>query len=136
MIFFNWNDSLSVGNEVFDDDHKNLIKLVDKLNEALKSGESKAALADIFDELIKYTKEHFKREEDLMQRIGYAEFKMHKEAHERLISAIEDCQKNFESGDTILDDQMPIFLFDWLFNHILLVDKKLSWAVQQFKSGQ
>jgi len=29
---------------------------------------------------------------------------------------------------------MLSFLFDWLFNHILLVDKKLIWALQQEKS--
>jgi hypothetical protein len=46
-----WGQSLSVGVSQFDDQHKKLIDLINRLHEAMKTGNSKDALGDFLQSL-------------------------------------------------------------------------------------
>ncbi len=85
MAFFNWTSDLASGNSQIDSDHKQLIGLLNKLHDAMSAGKGNAVLGTILDELISYTATHFKREEMLMQQIGYADFVSHKAEHVKLV---------------------------------------------------
>jgi hemerythrin len=45
MAFINWTDELSVGVELFDNDHKKLVSLANSLHESITVGAQQAALA-------------------------------------------------------------------------------------------
>jgi len=126
MAYFAWSNSLSIGNSILDEDHRRLIKLVDDLHSAMDQGKGREVLGGVLAELLKYTREHFKREEDFMQRIGYEDFLAHKQEHERLVLSLRDIQKRFDTGEAVLTLTVSSFLFEWLFNHIMRVDKKLA----------
>lgn len=116
-----WSDEYSVGNSSIDEEHLRLINLINRFNEALIKGESKNALANIFDRLIDYTLEHFKNEEELMREHNYPELEAHIIEHQKLINTVMEFnkQKDYLSSDSILE-----FLNMWLIEHIITCDIK------------
>lgn len=129
MAYFAWSDDLQVGNSFIDNDHQKLIALVNRLHDAMAQGQGKDILGKILDELIRYTREHFKREEDHMQKIRYADFAAHKQEHDKLIKEVVDLQSKFSAGNGMLTVQVSGFLRNWLVNHIMKTDKKLASAI-------
>jgi hemerythrin-like metal-binding protein len=131
MTYFAWNDDLKVGNTFIDNDHQKLITLVNQLHDAMGQGHGKEVLGKILSELIKYTQEHFKREEDHMQKIGYPGYGAHKQEHDKLIKEVVDLQNKFNAGNGMLSVQVSSFLRGWLVNHIMKVDKDLAVAIKK-----
>ena len=135
MAFFAWSDDLSVGNTFIDNDHRHLIALLNTLNDAMSEGRGQDVLGIVLNDLIIYTHEHFKREEDVMVQIHYLEYPEHKEAHDRLTNEVLALQKKYTSGETKLTVELLMFLSSWLFEHIMEVDKKLAHAIQDAKNS-
>src|ERR1039457_2537546 len=126
MGIFKWRGDLVVGNALIDNDHRKIVKLVNELFSAMEQGNSKDTLKYFLDELIKFADEHFKREEEIMQRIQYAELSTHKQNHEKLSKAVLDLRENFIDGKVTLSVEVSKFLRDWATKHILLDDKRLA----------
>lgn len=129
MAFFNWTNDLASGNPQIDSDHKHLIDLLNKLHEAMSTGKGNTVLGNILDELIKYTATHFRREETLMQQIGYAEYESHKAEHSKLVNEVLALQARFQSGSATLSVSVFNFLSNWLRDHITSRDVKLCQAI-------
>lgn len=130
MGYFSWSADLSVGSTFIDNDHRKLIGLVNQLHEAMSLGHGKDIMETVLVELIKYTKEHFKREEDHMQKIQYADRVAHKVEHDKLLHEVLELQKKFKDGSVMLTIQVSKFLREWLVNHIMKSDKKLAAAIK------
>ncbi|MCX7680208.1 MAG: bacteriohemerythrin [Spirochaetes bacterium] len=124
MNFIEWNDSLSVGVEVFDKEHKQLVSLVNKLNSALAAGSAKKTMEDILQSLVRYTQIHFKHEEEYMLLYDYPEYTHHKKEHEDLTAQVLDFHERYRSGKVSFSLELMKFLKDWLTNHILGSDMK------------
>lgn len=129
MPLFKWTENLSVNNDLIDSDHKQLIDLINKLFGAISSGQGNAVLGEILSELISYTENHFHREEELMQQIGYADFERHKAAHDKLMAEVRELQARFAAGLVVSPMSVFNFLGDWLFKHIKACDVHLGAAV-------
>jgi hemerythrin-like metal-binding protein len=131
VSIFEWNDELSVGDKTIDDDHRHLLALMNSLDDAIGESRGTDVLARILDDLIIYTDEHFKREEKAMQGIRFSGFSEHKHAHDRLTGEVVGLQRKFTSGETKLTVEIMMFLFSWLFEHIMEADKQLGVAIRQ-----
>lgn len=123
-----WNESLSVGVDQIDEQHKELFKRVDQLFEAGKNQKAKEYIGELLDFLDVYTKKHFQEEEQYMQRIQYPEYNMQKRMHTEFIEKLSALKKDYaESGANILvilnANQM---MLDWLTKHISIYDKKIG----------
>ena len=130
MALFTWNDDLSVGNSFIDGDHNKLIKLINDFHNAMEQGRGNDVIGKVLNNLVIYTKEHFKREETEMQRIKYPRYLAHKLEHDKLIKEVAELQASFASGKTMLTLKVSKFLRDWLLTHIMQVDKLLADALQ------
>lgn len=128
MAYLTWSDDLAVGNTFIDNDHKKLIEMVNRLHQLMSEGKGKDVMHKVLHNLISYTQEHFRREEDLMRNIRYPGFFEHKEEHEKLVAQVLDLQHKFESGTATLSIQVLHFLRDWLVNHIGKSDMDLAAA--------
>jgi hemerythrin len=128
MTYLTWNDSLSVGNSFIDHDHQKLIEMVNRLHVVMHEGRGKDVLGKVLGNLIRYTQEHFQREEDLMRNIKFAGYFDHKEEHEKLLREVLDLQEKFEQGNANLSIQVLHFLRDWLLHHIGESDQALAAA--------
>jgi len=124
MPYIEWNDSLSVGLSFFDEQHKKLIFIINKLFDAMKEGRGKEVLGEVFNELIDYTKFHFKSEEDAMLKYNYPYFNEHFEEHNKLTSQVLELKNKYENGQIFITIDILSFLKEWLSHHILETDKK------------
>jgi hemerythrin-like metal-binding protein len=131
MAYFSLTDDLRVGHSFIDSDHEKLIALVNQLHDAMGKGHGKEILGKILNELIHYTREHFKREEDEMKKIQYAGINEHKAEHDKLIKEVVALQAKFISGNGMLSVQVSSFLRSWLTNHIMGTDKKLAAVLKK-----
>jgi hemerythrin-like metal-binding protein len=125
MAFFEWNSQMSVGVKACDDDHKQLIDMLNRLYEGMKKGQGKDVLGKVLDDLVKYTKFHFAREEEFFDRTGYPAAD-HKREHRELVTQAETLQSRYKSGESALSIETLDFLRDWLTIHIQGTDKKYS----------
>lgn len=124
--FVAWDDSLSVGIEVIDEDHKKLLSLINNLQTAILYPTGEAFERQALGELVDYTKYHFAREEKLMQDNGYPDFEPHKEQHEKMIMEVSSYMDAYEKNREATIDDLTSFLKTWLINHIAGTDQNYS----------
>ncbi|MEO5360899.1 MAG: bacteriohemerythrin [Nitrospirota bacterium] len=121
-----WHNSYSVGVKKYDEAHKDLIDLINKLHAAMKLGLGTQILGDILNDLIEYTATHFKDEEQEMKRLGYPkqDFDAHIAQHQKFVQQALEVQKKFKEGRGGLTLDIMSFLKKWLAEHIVGTDKK------------
>ncbi|MCX7905423.1 MAG: bacteriohemerythrin [Elusimicrobiales bacterium] len=124
MNLINWNESLSVGIDKFDQEHKKLVSLINHLNLAMSQGKSKDILGGIISELIKYSQTHFKNEEDFFKEINFNESQSHINSHKAFVIKVGDFESRFKRGQIGLSVDIINFLKEWLTKHIQVEDKK------------
>jgi hemerythrin len=122
--FIKWDNNYSVGNPLLDNQHKTLIKLINKLHLSMQAGKGKQVLATILSDLVSYTIEHFTYEEQMMIKYSFPEFDQHKLEHKKLAQKVIELQNNFSNGSMLLTIDVLDFLKQWLSNHILVSDMK------------
>ncbi len=124
--YFKWQSGYSVNIRQFDEQHKTIITLINKLYEAMAAGKGQSVLEKIFSELIQYAATHFADEERLMQEHGFPGFMDHKREHDELRQKVLDLQERHRQGSIALSLKVSTFLQNWLTEHILGTDKKYS----------
>jgi hemerythrin len=123
MPLINWDDSLSVGVDYIDNQHKQLVSIINQLNDAMLQDKGNEVMCEILDDLVEYTKSHFKSEEHLMKKYGYPESSEHIKEHEKLTKQVIDFAESYREGKAIITLSVMNFLKDWLSNHIFETDK-------------
>ena len=89
MELIEWTDEYSVGVTKFDDQHKGLIGLINRLTE---EGQRAGTFEEVLDALDRSVKEHFRAEEALMhahQHEGLEEHRTQHEVFEEWLSAVK-----------------------------------------------
>ena len=123
MSMFEWDDRLSVGVKSIDDQHKELVRMVNKLSDAMAQSKGPEALGQIFDGLVRYTVTHFAHEEKLMADHAYPGALGHKKQHTDLKAQAVALQNKAKGGGTVVTMETLHFLRDWLLHHIKGDDK-------------
>lgn len=126
MELVKWDNSLSVGVKVIDEQHKNFVTLLNGLFAAMKVGKGKDVLDKLLNELANYTVYHFSTEEKYFDKYKYEETLDHKAEHKNFISTINDFMSKYNEGKAFLTLDLFSFLKEWLINHIKVEDKKYT----------
>lgn len=121
---FPWQPEYSVGVIEIDEQHKRLLDLLNRLQEAMAGGRGRQALGPIVSELVLYTERHFATEERLMRAHQYPDFEAHRKEHETLTRTVQEFLKEFETNKLAMTVRVMQFLKNWLISHILNTDKK------------
>ena len=131
MPYYQWTESMSVGIPLLDEDHKALIRLINRLHAGLATGARFVELEDIFDRLVAYIEFHFFREEKVMEAGGYPGAAVHREEHEGFTQAIYEMRDRYaREGDQTMTTELPDYLKNWLNHHILVQDMAYKPYVQ------
>ncbi|MFK5892091.1 MAG: bacteriohemerythrin [Pseudomonadota bacterium] len=126
MALIIWTNELSVGIKSIDEQHKNLINMINALNDALADGSANEIIHEIFDGLAVYTITHMNYEEKLLDQYGYTQSAKHTTEHEILKERVAELQKKMDDGDFMIAIEVLSFLKDWLTEHILKTDMAYS----------
>ncbi len=129
--FFKWSSDYSVNIPAIDQQHRELVNILNRLFIAVSKREGHKVIAGIFDALLVYTQTHFALEERLMKEAKYAGLDAHKEEHRRLIAQLDDLGRRFMVEDRPIYFEMLSFLRTWLKEHIQGSDIKYSAALQK-----
>jgi methyl-accepting chemotaxis protein len=119
-----WDSSLQLGISQIDDQHEQLVIMINDLHRAMKLRQTMAVTGGILDRLVSYTVMHFGVEEKLFQKHGYPDADQHKKVHETLIAKVIDFKTKVDEGDGTISMELMDFLKDWLVSHIKGTDKK------------
>jgi len=126
MALFQWDSSFSVNVAEIDKQHQKLVGMINDLNDAMKQGKGKDALANIIGELFNYAGSHFATEEGYFDKFGYPAAASHKLEHTNFVKKVSEFKNGFDSGQLALTIEVMNFLKDWLKGHIQGIDKKYS----------
>ena len=103
-----------------------MIDLINQLATADTSND-RASAEFVIDELIQYTVQHFAREEELLERLGYADLENHMGSHLALTRRVLALRERFVNGlSGRLSSDILDFLSNWLTNHILKDDMRYA----------
>lgn len=135
MALFTWSDKFIIGIKEIDQQHKQIVDLINTLSDSRGADEHDKSLHNIINDLISYTKKHLSYEENLLKEHNYPDFTSHKLEHDRLVSQAIDLQKKYILGNTNLYTDLAILLNDWLAEHILVIDKKYVPFLKSIGTG-
>jgi hemerythrin len=129
-----WRDSLAIGVETIDNQHKELLLRFDKLLNACQAGKGVEELKKLQTFLEEYVHTHFNDEEALQRHHRYPDYEAHHKEHLYFIDQInklksETLEEGISTHHVIETNNL---LLKWLLNHISKVDTKLGAFI---KSG-
>jgi len=122
MALIHWSESLSVGVLAFDNQHKRLIAIINKLHDAMKEGRGKEVLDAVMLELVDYTVYHFLAEEKAFIDLGYPAYAAHKREHDAFTAQLKAARGQAVSNAATLATMKQ--LTEWLKQHIMGSDMK------------
>jgi hemerythrin len=126
MPIVTWSEDFSVSIQEIDDQHKVIVDLINKINDAVTGNGSAEAIGQVIEELVRYTTVHFAIEEALMRMFHYPDYAQHKQIHTKLLERVLNFQKQYAKGNTQIGSELLYFLRDWLLSHIVKVDRGYS----------
>lgn len=112
-----WSDELSVAIPAIDEDHRKLLGLLNKVIAACYAGVGAGVVETALKQLDAYTRDHFGREEALLEQGGYPDFSAHHRRHQALIDQLATIRSDHLGGEVME------FLHNWLINHIMKDDQ-------------
>ena len=120
-----WDDELSVGVDIIDNQHKKIFSLINALNRAQEAGMGHDVIDDAIFEMIKYARIHFTSEEVYFDKYKYPSAKPHKVAHELFIKKVLEFKEMHKAGNLLCTDIIH-YLNDWWIFHIKQSDQRYS----------
>jgi hemerythrin len=135
MKILQWQDSLSIGIEPIDNQHKQWIQYYNDTREAVASQKNRTQISKTLGFLVDYTETHFSTEEKFMSGGSYPDLPDHRAKHDELRCALAGLVNDFEEeGITArLTESVNTFLGNWLIQHIQEVDVKFGAFVRENK---
>lgn len=124
MSLLAWQERYSVGIREIDEQHKQLINLINELNDAMLAGKGKEALLSVLNKLASYCVSHFSTEERLFDTHAYPETEDHKDRHNKMTAKVNALLDEVKNGKGRISIEVMNFLKNWLDKHILETDMK------------
>ena len=103
-------------------EHQQIVGIINELFDAMEKKSTQQVIKPILDRLVKYTFEHFKREEEAMAGVEYPDLIEHKALHNKIRQKTLDFNDNadFVTGHNLLN-----FLKQWWLGHIQSEDREI-----------
>ena len=124
MSYLTWQEKFTVGVPEFDEDHKQLVDLINQLHDAHAAEEPPEDMDSIFETLMDYTRHHLDREEVLMRAHDFPGYAAHKEMHEEMKREVPAFYRRYrDTGDDQVVLELLGFLTNWWHFHIMEEDR-------------
>lgn len=133
-----WNPSFDTGIPVIDEQHRQLVDLLNDLAGQYVHGADAQHALRILDALVDYAPYHFETEEALWQESFEEDVWLegHLQAHQGFVDKVVSLREEFsENHQTFALDELLSFLTSWLAHHILYDDKRMAVALLEMRDG-
>ena len=138
-MYYKFTDDCLIGVEEIDEEHRELFRLVGEVQDLLDdkwSNDRYSEICDVIERLKEYAAQHFRHEEEYMEKIGHPELDMQREQHAQFCKKVNEVDlKSAEDNQQRFISDLLSFLVNWLYKHILgsdvLIGKLMS--VEEWK---
>ena len=117
-----WTDSFSVGVALFDEQHRRLIDMLNKMIKDPAAATRSETVSDVLTDMTNYAQEHFKSEEDLMAAHHYPYLEEHMLEHHGFREKVALLCMATVEGQPSVPHELLEYLQQWLIRHILQED--------------
>lgn len=125
MSHIAWKDEYSVGVPSIDAEHRQLIELINWLNELASQGENYEKVSNALGEIYAQISAHFALEEKLMRESNYDAYPEHKEDHEDLLDELRDIMDRVDYDGSYDESRLADELERWFSVHFQTHDARL-----------
>lgn len=126
-----WSDDFSVGVAEIDNQHQQLIAIINDLIDAKNQNKDIDVVSAMLSRMANYLDYHFGTEEKYMIRFHYPGLDSHRNEHRTFIRKVFEFRKQYSRDSQSLSRDLLTFLMDWLRNHILETDKGYSQCFRE-----
>lgn len=120
MPIMNWDQSLDIGVDAMNREHKQLLDVMNRIYDARDKGGP--GVNSYVKELGALCVKHFKGEEAFMESIGFPDLESHKRVHARLLARYGEFAEAIEKNGGKPGEDFFQFLRLWLASHIKCID--------------
>ena len=124
MALLTWSNKHSVGVQILDDQHRQLIGILNELHAAMLKGQAQLIAGPLLDNLLNCTLDHFSTEERMMSEARFSGLTEHRAKHLELAEKVGDYVIRYRKGDSTIYVQLLTFLRDWLSSHMQEEDQE------------
>jgi hemerythrin len=122
-----WKDSYTVGMKDLDAQHRGLLELINQIGDLADTfSPPKSAVFGALNEMIRYAQNHFRTEEQYLEKYGYPKYPEQKEEHEAFVEKTFEMARDLEKEDGLSLGAIILFLEDWYADHILSKDRNYA----------
>ena len=121
-----WDNSLDLGVEPMNDEHKQILDVMNKIYDARAQGREGATINALVTELGRVCEHHFADEERFMEKIAYPGVATHKQLHKQLLERVAQHGAAIKAAGGKPTDEFFDFLRFWLTSHIKGIDTKYA----------
>ncbi|WP_022661931.1 bacteriohemerythrin [Paucidesulfovibrio longus] len=125
MVFAEWNEGLSVGDEEIDGQHKWLFFIINRLVDAIGQDDEERAVVRCMVDMERYALTHFSTEEAYMESLGYPGLAQHRLLHLGFAEQVENFREALILGEISAVD-VADYLKKWLVAHIQKADGDIA----------
>lgn len=125
MKLLEWTSEFSVGNAGVDQEHRELIELINDIHAGVGEGASRDELSCGLGEIYAKIALHFALEEKEMRDACYAGYFSHKDDHESLLDQLAEIIDTVDSEEPYDEQKLSAVLNLWFSKHFRTHDARL-----------
>ncbi len=118
MALITWGPKLEIGIGIIDSQHRRLVDLINKLDEATEKGRGSDVVGETLEGLIDYTHTHFRTEQELLKEHNYEDYDLHCREHRIFTDQIEIYRDRLDAGSLRISSNVMAYMRGWLLTHI------------------
>jgi hemerythrin-like metal-binding protein len=128
-----WDDSLILGLDEIDSQHKTIFEHFEKLSEATQKGTSKEIIEELAVFLFDYAQVHFTTEDKIMTEYKYPEIETQRHEHGEFTRDANEIKKRIERDGATREVAIEVTgkLLRWIINHIKKHDKEMVEYIKE-----
>jgi hemerythrin len=127
-----WRDDWLLQIELLDADHRELVRLMNRLSDA----DDLDPLPRRITQLIEHLRRHFHVEQVFLRSIDYPDLEQHTREHALQLAELVDMSRRFAGSDAaVLEGAELRALKDWFFNHVIAEDRRFAAYYREIVCG-
>jgi len=125
MSLIMWREEFSVGVDAVDHEHREMIDLINSLDDAMEKNADHPAIVGTLGEIFARIAAHFALEEKVMRDARYSALESHKQDHEVLLDELLDIIDSVDADGRYDRADLSRTLDRWFSDHFRTHDAKL-----------
>lgn len=119
-----WKDEYSVNVKEIDNQHKELIEIINHLIEMINATPNEETVKEIINKIVQYKSTHFATEEKYFHQFNFEGTAEHEAKHREFNQKVEEIKEQYKEDVISFAFALVDFLEDWLINHLITMDHK------------